>query len=647
MEELNPEERVMQKITLYKKVVNTSKLESLFNRYLRTSDFSTAASLLSKVYAEINNLAKKFPLAGVVQSPVNTDKTDGLFGVGTVEGDAPKQDFMISKRDVNKNILVAASVGHGKTSLLYILLKKLSSAGVNYILFDMKKDYTSLAMEENTIYLDSSNLRINPFEPPVGVSKKEWAIHLVDAFSHTFSLLIGSRDFLLEHVLKFYSKWSGDYPPSILDFLNYLDGLNGRLEYLRVVKGRLKALTAVTDIFNCNTGISLSKLDGYNLILAIDDLGIAEQNFVASFILSYLFYARLKDVSNRGKLSKAVVIDDAHTILDSNKERDYPMGIPLIHGIISKMRELGVGFVFADQQISSLLSSVIQNTNIKFIGRINMVEDLNKIFGKRLDKNVESDVLSLGVGEFLVLSPGINPYCKITVEGVRVPKNTDQAVLSLNKERYKPLLVSNLIAPESALEKKALMEIDRNPSCNISSHIKNMSGTVSEEEFHSAVRKLKDSGVLGEVSFQLSEGKTSKFLYIKSSPYGKPGDGSPTIKPYDSVQFSKMILKEVVKSALARNNIAFSEDDVGLLLNGAKKVYITFMDKGEGLIPLLQSPFHKLIDVVEDSLTEGDVLSEIINKNETHHVNLGAVEVKHARDFSYENFNSNILGLLR
>ncbi len=449
--------RIIQAIDKYGKSTDVSGIVRLLDRYSKTPSANGQAFLLRSMLLKIEAMQRRFPIVCPVQVPVQESMTDGVAAGRVVPGGA---EFKLSKTDLNRNILVVASVGHGKTSLVYNILSKLGNEDLTYMLFDLKRDYRALAYSDNTFYFNERNLRINPLEPPPGVSKREWAVHFADAFSHSFALLIGSRDFLLEKVLELYENCAGPETPSIMDLLLLLETTKARNEYLKVVRGRIKALVSSTDAFSGRTGISLQELDKSNIIFGIDNFGFAEQGFIVSITLSYLFYMNLSQAEKRGKVYKIICIDDAHTILDVRKEKDYALGIPLLHQVISKMRELGVGFIFSDQQASSLLSSVIQNSNIKFIGRINLAEDVLRIFGNRVTQEIELAIQNLKVGEFLVLSPSVSPYYVIKADEISIEKDVDAGLISFRSEKLKKAFLRKAKTPAPgsvvALKKKII-----------------------------------------------------------------------------------------------------------------------------------------------------------------------------------------------
>jgi hypothetical protein len=631
-------EEAVLKVNRYGRLTDVSNITAMLERVAKTADFEMKAFLLQRVFSMLNALESRFPLADAMEEPPEIRPMPGNISLGSiVDGAGGSIDFKLSKEDLNKNILIAAAVGHGKTSLIYNLLTQLKGEDLAYLVFDLKRDYKSLALEEDTIYLDAGSLRINPFEPPAGVPFKEWAVHLVDTFSHAFSLLIGSRDFLLRSMLDFYDSTDDKGAVTLPNFLCFLDEMHVRSEYFKVVQGRIAALLASSDIFSCGNGIDISGLDKFNVVIGMDKLGLPEQFFVFSLVLSHLFYMNINDPTKRGNLYKVIVVDDAHTLLDVNRERDYAMGIPVIHQIIAKMRELGVGFIFADQQMSSLISGVIQNSNTKFIGRINMMDDLNRVFGRALDTQVVKTVSTLNTGEFLVLSDKATPFCVMEARRIKMNKDIDDVLVQINQRGYKKFLYHSIESDDLSIIRQFMSEVSKNPESDSMAHKKNLSPAIDSRKFDIVRQKLLKDNLIDEISLRTSEGKTSKFIYLKASAAEKIEDISINEKPvlWERDVFAKMVLKRLIIQKLTAQHIEFTEDETGLLLGGFKKVYITFMDKGDALSKIMETAFYKVIDVVDDSITESTVLLRLrkISKPEA------LVNLKNLRVFEPADFN--------
>ena len=604
MKKENPEESFMMlaldSIKRYDRLVDTGKIKKLLDRYLRTRDERMRTFIRSRIVNIVIGLRQKFPGQELIEAaPDFMDTAEGIeIGDLSLGGNSSVR-FRLTKDDFNKNILVIGSVGHGKTSLIFSMLRKLHDAGTDFIVFDSKRDYPSLAMCDNTIYFNRDNLRINPLEPPKGVPFEEWAVHFADLFSHSFALLIGSRDFLLESLLKFY-RHSGLEKPALQDYLDYLESSTERNDYIKVVRGRISALLSSSSVFGSRDALDISSLDHYSLVVSIERLGMAEQSFLVSFFLYYFFFMNINSPSVRGRLSKVIAIDDAHRVLDVNKERDSAMGLPLLHSMIAKMRELGIGFIFSDQQLSSVLSSAIQNTNTKLIGRVNLLSDLNMVFGKNYTAQTESVITSLKPKEFLLVSDRIRPYGILKADEVMIDKNIDEDSLLAGDMRFGTLLPINS-QEENSLERRFLSEISKEPFVNIISHSKNLERLMSKEDFDFIRRKLYDEGVIGELRIKMQDGKTWKFLYITNKDDAHP----TTYNSFGRDSFAKGVLRSLAASKLKAMNVRFEEDEYGFLVRD-KMVYITFMDDGSGLAKISESPFKAIIDIVDD---DADTLS--------------------------------------
>jgi len=601
--------QILEVLKQYDGVIDQSEFMPLIERYLRTKDTEMRSFLLSRLIEKLERATSK-ALLNIVSDVTEDYKPRGEFVVGEMINKQGKiEPFTLSRDDLNRNVLIVASVGHGKTSLIKRILKSLFLTNIKYIVFDIKKDYVSLGLDDDSFYLDGSSFRINVLAPPSGINETEWAMHVADVFSHSFSLLVGSRDFLLESIISLYRSWKKDYPPSLSDLARHIES-GGRNEYARVVLGRIKAVLASTSIFDCNVGLDLSKMDRYNLVFGVDRLGIAEQSFLASFIMLYLYHLNMNDASKRGVLHRVIVIDDAHTILDINKERDQAMGVPLLHTLISKMRELGVGFIFADQQISSLLSSAIQNSNTKFIGGMNLMKDLSVVFDYASVNDAFKLISKLKVGEFLVLSQDYSPYSVM-----RAYKPDEVGSISLgevNEKVMRNMDKFSFMKVDKKVDLVDLMihEVIINPFKNLSVHRGNLK--MSKEDFDSTKSALLKSGLLYEIYVKLDEHREAKFIYPNKEKTEEL-HVNEELKGgiMNRNKFVIHLLKEISKSKLKEEGINFESDEIGILLPGLK-TYIVFMHKPEEILRLMETPFRRIINVLEDSIDEMDAMVELI-----------------------------------
>ncbi len=620
---------MIEKLRFLREITDTRSVENLISRLSKTKDQEMQVFLLSKIKEEFEKLQSIFPISDPLFPLVK--RKEGGFEVGNlIYKDQIIGRFSLSTDDLNRNILIVGSTGHGKTSLIYSILNKISEKGIKYLAFDMKKDYKILGLNQDTVYIDANDLKINPLEAPVNTNEKEWIVHFADIFSDSFSLLIGSRDYIMENTINFFSSWDNNYPPSLSDLLIYIT-LNGkRNDYFKVIEGRLKSLISSNSIFDCNTGISFENLKDKNIVIGIENVGTAEQYFLVSLILSSFYYSNLA-LNQGNQFKRVIVIDDAHTVLDVNKEKDYAKGIPILHSIIAKIRELGFGFIFSDQQISSILSSAIQNTNTKFIGRINLYSDIYKFLPGNYE--ITADYISkLNKSQFLVFNETISPFCLFEADRIVIDKTADSSLFALKREMDKDFYSFFKVDNRFVKEKEFLNEINSNYFLNLTLHMQNLSGIMDKEEFDSIKNHFLKNKVISQVSLDFPSEKTSKFLFINK-------DYSENLKvkgitPLTEEEFFRKLFKYLVLNQLKTSKINFEEFEEGFLIKGLLKKYILVNYSIESLKRILETKFDSVIFLVKDNLSEQDVLAELIRESDQKQLlNMKTLKIVHYKDF--------------
>ena len=127
-------QEMIEKLHFLREVTDTSKIDNLILRLNKTKDLEMQAYLLSKITNEFKRLEETFPVSDP-SFPIIKRK-EGGFEVGNlIYKDQKLGRFSLSVEDLNRNILIVGSTGHGKTSLIYNLLEKISEKGVKYLAF--------------------------------------------------------------------------------------------------------------------------------------------------------------------------------------------------------------------------------------------------------------------------------------------------------------------------------------------------------------------------------------------------------------------------------------------------------------------------------------------------------------------------------
>ncbi|AKH98654.1 putative ATP-binding protein (plasmid) [Halanaeroarchaeum sulfurireducens] len=92
--------------------------------------------------------------------------------------------------------------GAGKTTLFYNIMDQLS---VPFWSFDLKQDYRHLLHDRpDLLVLPWSAFKFNPLQPPDGVQPRRWAQVFGEIFGHATSLLSGSKNYLMQQVIKLH-----------------------------------------------------------------------------------------------------------------------------------------------------------------------------------------------------------------------------------------------------------------------------------------------------------------------------------------------------------------------------------------------------------------------------------------------------------
>ncbi|EFD92876.1 MAG: hypothetical protein BJBARM5_0382 [Candidatus Parvarchaeum acidophilus ARMAN-5] len=601
--------KILQGLDKLRTRVDTSFIEGLIARLSKTADKEMQRFLILKIIQEYERLEQLFPNLDASYPLIKVK--EGIEVGNLLYKGQPISRFSLSVEDLNRNVLVIGSTGHGKTSLIMNILLQAEKQGVNYLCFDMKKDYQFLGLSKNTVYISSSNIKINPLEPPKDVSMQEWAVHFADVFSDSFALLVGSRDYLLENTMGLFSEWDKQYPPSLSDLLKYIEVYGRRNDYFKVVRGRISGLLMATEIFDCNNGISFEKLNDKNIVLSMEKFGQPEGHFLVSLVLSRFYYHSLAK-GRSSSFKRVFVIDDAHMILDANQEKDYAKGIPILQYILSKIREFGYGFIFSDQQISSIISSAIQNTNTKFIGKVNLLPDLYKILPA--EYKLAPEIGNSENGEFIVINDSVYPFSVFKADLVKTEKYVRSDLIGLKEKIDSDFFVYFKNSDKDLKEKELLEEISKNPGSNLRGHQLALEKIINKEDFNTLKNKLISEGIISELSILMEDEKTHKFLFIKSAP--NEGLSNNNLMYFDEKSFFSYLMRELVARHLKSRKISFQEEVSGFLIKGLIKTYIFIEQDVIALSKLLETRFDRVIFIVNDNMNKDDIIADMLKEGD-------------------------------
>lgn len=295
--------------------------------------------------------------------------------------------------DLNKeilcHILIAGCSGSGKTNLNRHIIRQLAERGIPVFIPDIKNDYASihtLIGKENllTTKPDAGELKFNPLQPPEGVNPIQWLQVIVDIFGQAFSLMVGSKGFLLENINELY-RTCGVYEgkkeyPSMFELYTLLEKtwipLYSRdARFQESSLGRMKtALVTLGDVFDCSVGYPIPELIRTNWVLQLHGLASFIQNFLVLSIMYAFFMYRISNNLRSGKLRHVVILDEGKRVADKNQEKNKE--IPYTDLLVSQIREFDTGIFLSDQEVTKIAESYKANTYTKIGFSLNNGSDI-------------------------------------------------------------------------------------------------------------------------------------------------------------------------------------------------------------------------------------------------------------------------------
>jgi len=322
------------------------------------------------------------------------EECSGQIILGNIlHGDKQVHPFAVDLESLNKHLAIFGATGSGKTCLIVNLLRQLTQAGITWLAIDFKRDLRSL-VREGVWVVRWNWLRINPLEPPEGVSPKIWMTIVCDLFAHSFYWFSPNENYMMEHLAQLYEKHKRSYPTlrELYEFIVKKEEKNRRKqEYFAVVTNRLASLLIVLkDVVDVREGMRLEEICMHPTVLEVDQLRRDEANFLVEYILAYLFYYRMVG-GERSKLTHCTVLDEANRWFCAQrkwKETTVELGMPFIEQVPQIIRDYCEGLIFASQ--NCLSQTAMANTNIKLVSFLGDGEDIEAIAKSESMKSLRS-----------------------------------------------------------------------------------------------------------------------------------------------------------------------------------------------------------------------------------------------------------------
>lgn len=366
-------------VSKFEKLYKASKIDPKLTGILE--------GLLQSRLAEYPDLLRN----GVAALPPPEKKFNGEIVIGNVTHGKriTNHSFGLRKDELNKHVLVVGSTGTGKTNLLNCMMLQLHQAGIPFLCLSLKQDQRALMQLIGPLkIIESFRLKLNPVESPPDVDQQSWNQALADVYGTTQDIMMGGSDYFAEHLdyqLKRFDITNGEYP----SLVNVRDSISAeivkwsearqRQDYKIRNEGRLNALLkAPGNIFDCSRGFRLEKLLNLPVVIELFGLGQAVHDFLAAYLLTWIYHYRLNQ-AERGQLKHVIVVDDAHRVFAAAFERSQTLRVAWIDRMVNEIRDLGEGFIVADQQPSLLASSIKSNAYCTIVLGLGAAEEVQEM----------------------------------------------------------------------------------------------------------------------------------------------------------------------------------------------------------------------------------------------------------------------------
>lgn len=321
--------------------------------------------------------------------------------------------YGLNPGQLTRNMEIIGMVGKGKTVTILKIIENLYLHDIPFMIVSVaKKDFRGLIKKFPGIQvIMAEDLRMNLLQV------EEWSSPLgtlntfVDIYSHGAEVLLRSKSLISRHLAELFEtsgKTEGSIiQPNLEDLLALLIAKANtpgfkRDDFIQRNIDRIEALLLLSsEIFRCSKGFSLEKLLEHPVILELEGMNDTVINFIMITLLTKILKYRVER-GERGKLKHLLVFDEAKRIFDVTQEKNFQLGIPPIDFLVSYGRELGEGFIAADQEITKLADTLSACTSTKIAFQVSgkNIEEVKKVFG--LDESQVKVLQQLPCGTAIV-----------------------------------------------------------------------------------------------------------------------------------------------------------------------------------------------------------------------------------------------------
>ncbi|MBI4454737.1 MAG: ATP-binding protein [Acidobacteria bacterium] len=302
--------------------------------------------------------------------------------------------FGLSRQELVRHVLLTGQSGSGKSNSIKLIVVQARRFEIPTIHFDRKGDLEH-AVRDGIDSIRWDEMRINPLCPPdEDVSPEEWRNDFAKAFCELnqffqrgLSIFLVGVDTLFK-TFGVYDNWrhwdcKTMVFPTLIDLLElfksreFRDRFKGQgVESVLSVIDKLESFVVeLGPIISCQRGFDIRRFQQEQLAVnyMLDGLSVEYQNFI--IVMELIRYAHLfKAHGPRNQLNSLFVFDEAKGIFGKNMQNSF-----VVKDLVSKVRELGIGIVCADQIPSEISQFLFSNVGTLVMFRHSDGNDLQRL----------------------------------------------------------------------------------------------------------------------------------------------------------------------------------------------------------------------------------------------------------------------------
>lgn len=331
--------------------------------------------MLKKVGYDPANLPI-FPVR--VDQPVN----DGVVLGNIVIGDRLGEPVVISRKSLERNILICGLTGAGKTTEVMIICEQLREMGIIIVIFDDQDEHKKMVIpfpRDSLLPFRPDQDRDNFMQPPTGVSIEEWIEKIISLLRECWFLRDGSSNLLRHTLVKMYARYGwfegkGERYPTVNDVISELESLDFKpgtrhAGYLETLRNRFNGLGPLAKTFDCEKGYPIEELLERSVIFRLSGLSDDLRYFYTSLKLTRLCSYREK-LGDSDELKYFIVVEESSKYCSPKLEKRSDLVEPIFFRLIRTIRKRGASVALIEQVPASLPYQMLGNVNTKIILRL-------------------------------------------------------------------------------------------------------------------------------------------------------------------------------------------------------------------------------------------------------------------------------------